>query len=198
MPDYVIRGSVKDRNGAPMGNVKVQAMDSDQEWFEDRNDDMVGSVWVNPDGTFEIPFDKDQFQEGWLEGNPDIYLIIRNSLGEKINTTEIRRGVEASDTRRLTFDIILGSLEKSAEPPADPYSQTNQRVVTAFAKIGDAVDVGVGDTARTFRLLISAVNAWNLYTREDMWKLIQYDGPQVPRYPWKSKHEHDLRWEHNR
>ena len=198
MADYVIRGSVKDKNGNPIGNVKVQAMDSDQEWFEDRNDDMLGSVWVKPDGTFEIPFDKDQFKEGWLEGNPDIYLIIRNPSGEQINTTEIRRGVEASNTRGLTFDIVLGSLEKSAEPPVDPYSQNNQRVLAAFARIGDTVDVGVGDTARTFRLLTSAVNAWNLYTREDMWRVIQYDGPQVPKYPWKSKHEHELGWERKR
>ena len=189
---------MKDRNGDPIDNVRVQAMDSDQEWFEDRNDDMLGSVWVNTDGTFEMLFDKDQFQEGWLEGNQDIYLIIRNQLGEKISTTEIRRGVEASDTRGLAFDIVLGSLEKRVEPPVDPYSQNNQRVVAAFAKIGDTVDVGVGDTARTFRLLTSAVNAWHLYTTEAMWRAIQYDGPQVPRYPWKSKHEHELRWEHNR
>ena len=131
MADYVIRGSVKDRNGDSIGNVKVQAMDSDQEWFEDRNDDMLGSVWVNPDGTFEISFDKDQFQEEWLEGNPDIYLIIRNPSGEQIYTTEIRRGVEASDTRGLTFDIVLGSLEKSAEPPADPYSRFARRALVA-------------------------------------------------------------------
>ena len=198
MPDYIIKGSVEDRNGNHIDNVKVQAMDSDQEWFEDRNDDMLGSVWVDADGTFKIPFDKEQFREGWLEGNPDIYLIIRNSSGENIHTTEIRRGVEPSDAKKLTFKIVLDSLEKKVEPPVDPYSQNNERVIAAFARVGETVNLGVSDVARTFKLLTSALSGWTLYTREDMWKAIHYDGPQVPRYPWKAKHGHKLQWEANR
>ncbi|MCS4538954.1 MAG: hypothetical protein HYY67_08875 [Thaumarchaeota archaeon] len=196
MPDYVIKGSLKDAKGQPITNVKVQANDSDQQWFEDRNDDFLGNVWVKSDGTFEIPFDSKQFQEGWLEGNPDIYLLIRNSSGEIVHQTEIRIGVKPSDTRNLTFDIVLDSLEKRIEPSADPYAQNNARVLAAFARLGDVFDIRVSDTERVLKLLTSAVNAWSLYTREEMWKVIKYDGPQVPRYPWKEpKHSHKLGWD---
>ena len=163
MPDYVIKGSLKDTKGQPVANVKVQAMDSDQQWFEDRNDDIIDSVWVKPDGTFEIPFDSKQFQEGWLEGNPDLYLIVRNSLGEIIHTTEIRKGVRPSD---------------------NPYSENGARLIAAFTRLGDAADIRASDLARNVRLLTSAVSAWSLYTREEMWKKIKYDGSQVPKYPW--------------
>lgn len=194
VPDYIIKGNIKDGNGNAIKDVKIQAMDSDQQWFEDRNDDVIGSVWVNADGTFEIHFDEEQFKDGWLEGNPDIYLIIRNSLGENIYTTEIRRGVEPSDTKNLTFNITLDSLEKKAESSDNPYAQNNDRVMAAFARLGEVTDLNAGDAARIFRLLTSAVNAWSLYTREHMWKAIGYDGPQVPRYPWKEQHPHKLEW----
>ena len=196
VPDYIIKGSIKDSNGNAIKNVKIQATDSDQEWFEDRNDDIIGSVWVNDDGTFEIPFDREQFEDGWLEGNPDIYLIIRNSSGENIYTTEIRRGVKPSDIKNLAFNITLDSLEKKIEPSIDPYSQNNDRVIAAFRGLGESTDLNVSDAARIFKLLTSAINAWSLYTREDMWKIIHYDGPQVPRYPWKEQHlPHKLKWE---
>lgn len=194
--DYIIKGSVMDPDGNSVKNVKIQAMDSDQEWFEDRSDDILGSVWVKDDGTFAIHFDKTQFEEGWLEGNPDIYLIVRNSNGENVYTTEIRRGVKSSDTANLTFNITLDSLEKKVEAAADPYAHNNDRVVASFMRLGEISDINIGDTARIFRLLTSAVNAWLLYTSEDVWKRIGYDGPQVPRYPWKEQHmPHRLKWE---
>jgi len=28
-----------------------------------------------------------------------------------------------------------------------------------------------------------------------MWNAIGYDGPQVPRYPWREDHNHKLSWE---
>ena len=77
---YIIKGRIKDSEGNPLGNVKVEAMDSDQNWFEDHNDDLIDSKWVNSDGTFEIPFERKRVQEGWLEGNPDVYLMVRNPL----------------------------------------------------------------------------------------------------------------------
>jgi hypothetical protein len=57
MSSYLIKGTLKDSEGRPITDVKVQAMDSDQRRFEDRNDDIIDSKWVNNDGTFEISFD---------------------------------------------------------------------------------------------------------------------------------------------
>ena len=47
MATYVIDGLIKDSEEKPIGNVKVQAMDSDQKWFEDHNDDLLDSKWVD-------------------------------------------------------------------------------------------------------------------------------------------------------
>lgn len=199
MAAYILKGTLKDYEGKPITRVKIQAMDSDQMWFEDRNDDILDSKWINDDGTFEISFDNQQFQEGGpLERKPDIYLIVRNSIGQIIHTTEIRRGVDASDIQNLTFNITLNSLEKlPAQPlPPDPYLSNNERVIAAFARLGDVSEFQLNDIIRIFRLLNSSINAWSLYTTEYMWSTIGYDGPQVPRYPWRQEgHSHKLSWE---
>jgi hypothetical protein len=199
MAAYILKGTVKDYKGKPVGGIKVQAMDSDQKWFEDRNDDIIDSKWVNDDGTFEISFGNQQFQEGgWLERNPDIYLIVRNPLGQIIHMTEIRRGIDASDIQKLTFNITLHSLEKlPAQPlPPDPYLSNNERVIAAFGRLSDVSEFQLNDITRIFGLLKSSINAWSLYTTEYMWSTIGYDGPQVPRYPWREQgHTHKLSWE---
>ncbi len=194
-PDYTILGSVKDSSGTPIGNVKIQAMDSDQQWFEDRNDDILGSTWVKADGSFKIPFSGAQFQEGWLEGNPDIYLMVRNAPGEVVHTTEIRRGVKPADTKNLTFDIVLDSLEKKIPEPEDPYSHSIERLMAAYRTLEGAAVIAPADFARVFELISKTVSTWTIYTREPAWRAIGYDGPQVPRYPWKEKHSHKLQWE---
>jgi hypothetical protein len=199
MAAYILKGTVKDYKGKPVGGIKVQAMDSDQKWFEDRNDDIIDSKWVNDDGTFEISFGNQQFQEGgWLERNPDIYLIVRNPLGQIIHMTEIRRGIDSSDIQKLTFNITLHSLEKlPAQPlPPDPYLSNNERVIAAFGRLSDVSEFQLNDITRIFGLLKSSINAWSLYTTEYMWSTIGYDGPQVPRYPWREQgHTHKLSWE---
>jgi hypothetical protein len=196
---YNLKGTIVDPEKNPVRGVKVQAMDSDQKWFEDRNDDIIDSKWVEEDGSFEISFDTEKFQDGsWLEGKPDIYLIVRNSLGQIIHTTEIRRGVDASDVRKLTFNIILESLGKSPSQalPSDPYSSNIERVITAFGSLTDVSEFQLEDIMRILRLLQSTINAWALYTTEYMWSTIGYDGPQVPRYPWREEgHNHRLSWE---
>src|SRR5687768_5169230 len=92
---YIIKGSVKYPNGEPVRGVKIQAMDSDQEVFQDHNDDIIAISSVNDsDGKFEITFDSKPFKDGWLEGHPDLYLIVRNALdGRVVYKTEIRKEI---------------------------------------------------------------------------------------------------------
>jgi hypothetical protein len=127
-------------------------------------------------------------------------LIVRNSQGQIVHTTEIRRGVDVSDIENLTFSITIDSLEKRpAKPlPPDPYATNNERVIAAFGRLGDVSQFQPEDTIRILRLLTSSINGWSLYTREYMWSKIGYDGPQVPRYPWREQgHSHKLSWEKN-
>jgi hypothetical protein len=197
---YTIKGKIKDSVGNPLRNVKVEAMDSDQNWFEDHNDDLIDSKWVSNDGTFEIPFDRKRIQEGWLEGNPDIYLMVRNPSGQIIHRTQIRRGVNISDTENLYFEITLNTVEKQQQSSQssipDPYLSNNQRVIAAFGRLADVSEFQIGDIARILSLLGRSINAWSLYTTEYMWKATGYDGPQVPKYPWREPgHSHELRWD---
>ena len=54
MTKYLIKGKIKDDNGAPIADLHLQAMDSDQQLFEDHNDDLLGSSKSSSDGSFEI------------------------------------------------------------------------------------------------------------------------------------------------
>jgi hypothetical protein len=202
---YSIRGSVKYPNGEPVGGIKIQAMDSDQEAFQDHNDDTIAISSVNDlDGKFEITFDPEPFNDGWLEGHPDLYLIVRNALdGRVVYKTEIRKGVKQNSSD-LVFDITLNSIEEEYIDKVvnnnstlyDPFQGNNDRVIAAFTRLGDVVQLLPGDIHRNFALLVSSINGWTLYTREDMWRKIGYDGPQVPRYPWRDEgHSHKLSWE---
>ena len=197
MSDYVLTGKVVDSAGKPFNQViYIQAVDSDQELYEDRNDDLVATAKVaSGDGSFTISFDKADYQDGWLEGKPDIYLLVRNKAGQLVHRTQIRRGVKPDDTEALTFNIVLDSLEKPVDPHPDPYDQNGRRVLAAFAGLGDNIEFRTEDIARNLALLSSSVNAWTQYTREDVWQDIDYDGPQVPRYPWQQSHSHKLGWQ---
>ena len=202
---YTIKGGVKYPNGEPVKGIKIQAMDSDQEVFQDHNDDIIAIASVNDtDGTFEINFDSKPFRDGWLEGHPDLYLMVRNALdGHVIYRTEIRKGVKPNSPD-LVFNIIINSVEEAYAVSeinknstlSDPFQGNNDRVIAAFSRLGDVVQLVPGDINRNIALLVSSINAWTLYTREDMWRRIEYDGPQVPRYPWRDYgHSHKLSWE---
>jgi hypothetical protein len=205
---YTVKGSVKYPSGEPVKGIKIQVMDSDQEVFQDHNDDVIAIIPVNDaDGTFEITFDSKPFKDGWLEGHPDIYLMVRNAVdGQVVYKTEIRKGVKQNSSD-LNFDITINSIEEyyysdnqdsnsnNNNTLYDPYQGNNDRVIAAFTRLGDVVQLVPGDIQRNFVLLVSSINGWTLYTREDMWRKIEYDGPQVPRYPWRETHSHKLAWE---
>ena len=202
---YAIKGSVKYPDGRPVSGIKIQAMDSDQQLFQDHNDSIIGIVSVNDsDGTFEVTFDPKSFKNRWIEGYPDIYLMVRNALdGHIIYKTEIRRTVKPN-TYDLIFDITINTIEEGYidnqgnydnNTLYNPFQAGNERVITAFTRLGD-VQFVPASTDRNLPLLINSINGWTFYTREDVWRKINYDGPQVPRYPWQDDtHSHRLSWE---
>ena len=42
---------------------------------------------------------------------------------------------------------------------------------------------------------MQSLNAWLLYTNNTTWDIIEYDGPQVERYPWRNPCPHKLAWD---
>jgi hypothetical protein len=201
MRKYTITGRVVDAINRPMKNLMIQVMDSDQKWYEDRNDDLLENQWVKEDGTFEIHLDEETFKDSLFEGTPEFYLIIRNSLGQVIHITEPKKVIEKNDSsgnqNSINFEISLTSSEKEIPiAPPDPYLTNNGRIIAAFQRLGDVSEFQLNDVSRILRLLTTSINAWSLYTTDYTWELTGYEGPQVPRYPWRVPgHSHKLSWE---
>jgi hypothetical protein len=198
MADYQVFGLITNSDGKPASGILVQVMESDQGTFEDRNDDLLGSTWIKNDGKFSVGFNEVQFKERFniFERGPDIYLKIRNNLGEIIHTTKVRRDVKKSQKTRLTFNISLDpkSFENRVKPKEDPFSDVMNRRIGSFSSFGQRADF-TDDLQRTFTLLLTTLNAWASYNNEASWRKIGYDGPLVQRYPWRTEHKpHKVKW----
>ncbi|TBR22237.1 MAG: carboxypeptidase regulatory-like domain-containing protein [Candidatus Nitrosotenuis sp.] len=189
MANFEVTGRVVDSSGKPVSNLVIQAFDSDQSWYEDRNDDLVGMDRTKNDGSFRISF-SDTYSHETLERNPDLYLVIRDGVGKVLQKTEVRKEVKPTDKKQMNFDVTLNSQEKQ---DSDIYAGNLARTIAAFSGISDRVDLP-SDIRGTFLTLLKTINAWTLYTREEMWGRIGYDGPQVGRYPWREPHDHELGW----
>ena len=202
MTIYSIKGTIINLR-THLNNLKIQAMDSDKQFFEDHNDDLLGSTWTKSDGSFEITFDDLTFSDNWLEKSPEIYILIRNENGQIIHKTDILK-IENIDKNKdrieipitINLDSIdnkIGLLNTSSN---DIYANNSQRILSAFSSLGDVITLNNSNAARNFQLLSSSINAWLIYTNELSWKRIGYDGPQVPQYPFKLPgHSHRLTWE---
>ena len=203
MTIYSIKGTIINL-GTHHNNLKIQAMDSDKQFFEDHNDDLLASTWTKSDGSFEITFDDLTFSDNWLEKSPEIYILIRNENGQIIHKTDILK-IENIDKNKdqieIPITINLDSLDNKIglllnTSSNDIYANNSQRILSAFSSLGDVITLNNSNAARNFQLLSSSINAWLIYTNELSWKRIGYDGPQVPRYPFKSPgHSHKLTWE---
>jgi len=199
MTKYLIKGKIIDSNGKPMVDLHLQAMDSDQQFFEDHNDDLLGSSKTISDGSFEIPIDDAAFRDSWLEKNPEIYLIIRNEYGQIVHRTEtINANFNENEDGTITIpaDITIDLKQQTTNLPSTDLYWSNQRILSAFSSVGDTITLNNSEFQRNFNLLISSINAWLIYTNDAIWKKIGYDGPQVPRFPSRvPNHSHKLSWE---
>ena len=201
MTIYSIKGTIINLR-THLNDLKIQAMDSDKQFFEDHNDDLLGSTWTKQDGSFEITFDDLTFSDNWLEKSPEIYILIRNENGQIIHKTDILK-IESIDKSKeqieIPITINLDSIDNKIgllNTFGDIYANNSQRILSAFSSLGDVITLNNSNAARNFQLLSSSINAWLIYANELSWKRIGYDGPQVPKYPFKLPgHNHRLTWE---
>lgn len=188
--NYTVRGHIQNFN---QSKFYVELLDNDQHWFDDRIDDLLGSSWTDDSGKFEITFDDELYKDNWFEGKPELFVIVRDESGKILNKTDTKSPSNPNDTDNLSFDIVIS---KDIPYVDNPYDATNARRMTAFARIGDSIDL-TDNVTNSSSLLIQSLNAWLLYTNEIKWNLIGYDGPQVERYPWRNPHTHKLKWNEN-
>lgn len=202
MTIYSIKGTIVGSRTQHFINLKIQAMDNDKQFFEDHNDDLLGSSWVKSDNSFQITFDDSLFNDNLLEKAPEIYLVMRNENGQIIHKTDTLK-IDTSDKSKeiveIPITISLDSINNQIgllSTSTDIYSNNSQRILSAFSSLGDVITLNNSNAVRNFQLLTSSINAWLIYTNEHSWKRIGYDGPQVPRFPFKSpNHSHSLAWE---
>ncbi|MGE5706510.1 MAG: hypothetical protein ACM3XP_07325, partial [Nitrososphaerales archaeon] len=135
MEGYLIKGKIFDINQSPLNDLKVQVMDSDQEWFEDLNDDLLGSGWSSSDGSFEIIFDESFYKDNILEREAKIYLIIRNKDGQVIHRTDKFQMKEEEKEKRVmdVGNIYLNREIDIESANFDPYSNNTNRILSAFS-----------------------------------------------------------------
>ena len=196
---YLIKGKIVGSDGKPINDLLIQAMDSDQKLFEDYNDDLLDSSMTNTEGSFQISFADSAFADSWIERKPEIYLILRNANGEIVHRTDTIKFEDDdnnSGTINIPIDIAISSVEKKTEQKSTDLYWNNDRIFAAFTSVGDTITFNNSDLQRNFNLLSSSINAWIVYTNKVAWDKIQYDGPQVPRYPLQTQdHSHKLSWE---
>jgi len=185
--EYTVKGQIQNVNNSKF---YVEILDSDQHWFDDRINDLLGSSWTDDSGKFEVTFMDDAYRDNWLEGKPELFVIVRNELGVICHTTKTKSPSNPNDAANLTFDITI---QKENSFDDNPYDAANIKRIAAFARVGDSIDL-TDNVRNSFRLLTQTINAWLLYTNESKWDLIKYDGPQVKRYPWRNQHTHKLKW----
>ena len=203
MKIFSIKGKLTSQKINSFNHLKIQALDDDQKWTEDRNDDLLGAAWANSDGSFEINFDNSFFGDNFLEGKPEIYFIIRDKNGQIIHETDhITMKYKEKDRNTpivipVEINIDLPTKHRSEESSIDPYKDNNERIMSAFSSLGDLSILNNNeDFERNFRLLNNSIAGWLFYAQEYSWNKVGYDGPQVPRYPHKEKkHKHVLEWE---
>ena len=187
MATYTATGEIQNHNNSKF---YIEVLDSDQYWIDDRIDDLLGSSWTDDSGKFSVTFDDSLFKENWLEGKPELFLIIRNSIGKKVHKTSVQSPSGPDDVENLTFRITIPEKNYFTE---NPYDSVNARRIAAFARIGDSINV-TDNIVNSSQLLLQSLNAWLLYSNETIWNKIGYDGPQVERYPWRNPHTHRLKW----
>jgi len=184
---YTVVGQIHNSN---QSKFYVELLDNDQHWFDDRVDDILGSSWTDNFGKFEISFDDKLFKDGWFEGKPELFVIVRDEFGKIIYKTKTQSPSNPNDHENLFFNI---EMQKEISFVDNPYDATNARRISAFTRIGDGIDL-TDNVQNSSRLLMQTLNAWLLYTNENKWTVIGYDGPQVQRYPWRKSHPHKLKW----
>lgn len=109
MPYKVTGRILETETGWGVPNLVVEVWDKD----ERTNDDRLGSAITLPDGSFAILFREEDFQEGFADRKPDLYVLVRNPDGTPIHSTEDNVRTEAGRRESFVLQIAherLGNL----------------------------------------------------------------------------------------
>jgi hypothetical protein len=116
--------------GEGIPNLRVKAVDKDL-FF----DDLLGAVETDSDGNFKISYDKEDFQELFLDKRPDIFIKIKDVTGRIIYTSESVR-YNADESEEFKISIPKNQLNKEDVVMS---SEDVQKVVEIMKKFDPAL-----------------------------------------------------------
>jgi hypothetical protein len=120
--EFRIYGRVVEKEtGEGIPNLTVEAIDKDL-FCHDR----LGAVSTKEDGSFEILYDKEDFQDFFFDKKPDIFIRIKSPGGKVIHTTEDKVRYNADSTEM--FNIAV---------PVDKYLPTLFKIKTTLLRPSD-------------------------------------------------------------
>ena len=190
---YRIAGIVKNQQGNPLSNLLVEPFNVDSttanNYLGNTITDLHGRFEFNfnlevAKKTFEANFSSNKISE--VEGRPSVYIVVRDS--DKILH---KSDIYSTAAEMENFDIMI----KQEITFTDPYANSFQREVgLILANVTrEVVDLSQVDPARAAQQMIRIFGNLLWYNVQGV-QLHGYPGPQVPRYPKRTLHNHTLPW----
>ena len=212
---FCLKGRIIGKDNHPFSDCKVFAYDRDP--FLNPND-FLGLSIVDKQGFFQIKFDKSKFIDisEFLEGSPDIFLVLKN-----LNDEEILKTREKKTKKEIKYHIKISKTTPDPDAP-DIYSGNAMRMINIISNmrklIGLEYDINkdilnknnISKTAKeksqTFvdnykqitdnidNFLVILKGLINSSLEELNLGIIKYDGPQVPRLSHQKKYNQVIIW----
>ena len=215
MESFTLSGKIIDEKNKPKKRLKISAYDSDPVID---SDDFLGSATTASDGSFHIEFDNSKFQNFWelLEGTPDVYLKIDQTGKKNILQTRTKQ-----TKKELEYHIKLGKqtgnpdivdiygdnvakimsmlndvgLNIGRENSINLDTLTNGRLPDVIRKRIEEFVAGSEQRVATFNNMMAMLSGLvNSFLEEQNLETINYDGPQVPRLPWRQDYNQVIVW----
>lgn len=192
---YAIKGKIIQK-GTERGlkNVRVKAFDKDI--FKD---DLLGSVPTDENGNFKMQFEEKDFQELFLDKNPDIYFKIISLSGMVIETTETIPDVKDGNVDDFNIEVSLPwNLEIieiykqngwSTSKPIDaatPYLKCTSNFSPELTKNGELMPLGSESEVTVVVLNGGNAPSYNTYVEV-------YEGPYYYTNPLSDYHKRDYK-----
>lgn len=212
-------GKIISKDNSQSKGLEVQAYDNDP---DPDSDDDLGKSMTDSNGMFRIDFDKSKFSKAWelFEGSPDVYLIIKDSGNQLLQT-----GVMQTQ-KEIEYHIKNKGDSDISDPNAlDIYAGNPRRILSMLRDVGSILNkenqINLNmlqnvklpedikkdiqnfvnendDRSNNFRQIIAVLASFSDTILEELHiDDIGYDGPQVPRYPRHEQYNKVIIWPRN-
>ena len=215
MGTFTLKGKIISKDQTRLNGLKVEAYDDDPLL---NPDDFLGETTTDSDGFYKIDFDESKFTDLFevLEGTPDVYLVVKDSQGNKILTTKVLQ-----TKKEIEYHIRI--IDNIPNPSAvDIYSGNARRMINMLNEVGNIIGLenrinldilnngyppeeirarlqnfvnGYEDRKNNFnQFMVILSSLVDSFSEELHIGNIGYDGPQVPRQPRKEKYDEVIMW----